>query len=116
MILTNNNNNNNSSSKSKMVAEASEIVCKQSSSICINLVSITESVVSCTTTIKTTLVESSTKFTPSIRSGSHTDIGPRKSNEDEHIRINDLSNQLGSEAASYLKEHAMKFFHKIHEL
>nr|GEX09927.1 probable protein phosphatase 2C 49 [Tanacetum cinerariifolium] len=113
-----------------MVAEASEIVCEQSSSICIDLLSITESAVSCATTIKTTLVESSTKFTPSIRSGSHTDIGPRKSNEDEHIRIDDLSNQLGvlyrwplpssfyavfdghggSEAASYLKEHAMKLF------
>lgn len=127
-----------------MVAEASEILCEQSSSICsvqfnaldsqaslsIDLLSITESAVSCATTIKTTLVESSTKFTPSIRSGSHTDIGPRKSNEDEHIRIDDLSNQLGllypwplpssfyavfdghggSEAASYLKEHAMKLF------
>ncbi|PWA71939.1 hypothetical protein CTI12_AA267670 [Artemisia annua] len=116
-----------------MVAEASEILCDQSSSICslsIDLLSITDSAVSCATTIKTTLVESSTKFTPSIRSGSHTDIGPRKSNEDEHIRIDDLSNQLGllyrwplpssfyavfdghggSEAASYLKEHAMKLF------
>ncbi|CAH1424665.1 unnamed protein product [Lactuca virosa] len=63
-----------------------------------------------------------------IRSGSHTDIGPRKFNEDEHIRIDDLSSHLGdlykwsfpssfyaifdghggSEASSYVKNHVMK--------
>ncbi|XP_071696757.1 probable protein phosphatase 2C 49 [Rutidosis leptorrhynchoides] len=135
MIVANNSN---------MVAEAVEILCEQticsvqfnisvpksdpaadSASVSIDLVSLSDSAVSCA------LVESSsTKFNPSIRSGSHTDIGPRKSNEDEHICIDDLSNTLGplyqwplpssfyavfdghggSEAASYLKEHAMKLF------
>lgn len=36
------------------------------------------------------------KFLPKIRSGSHTDIGPRSSNEDEHISIDDLCTHLGS--------------------
>lgn len=33
---------------------------------------------------------------PSIRSGSFADIGPRRYMEDEHVRIDDLSVQLGS--------------------
>ncbi|KVH89654.1 probable protein phosphatase 2C 47 [Cynara cardunculus var. scolymus] len=136
------------SNNPKMVAEAAELLCEQticsvqfnisvpesdsvsaeSASVSIDVVSISDSAVSCAASIQTTLVESN--FSPSIRSGSHTDIGPRRSNEDEHIRIDDLSNQLGplyrwplpssfyavfdghggSEAASYLKDHAMKLF------
>ncbi|KAI3790889.1 hypothetical protein L2E82_04293 [Cichorium intybus] len=122
----------------KMVAEAVEILCEQrlcsaqfsisvpkpdvvspeSDSVSIDVVSLPD-----------LIVESPTKFTPTVRSGSHTDIGPRKSNEDEHIRIDNLSNQSepytwplpssfyavfdghgGSEAASYLKNHAIKLF------
>ncbi|XP_020598909.1 probable protein phosphatase 2C 47 [Phalaenopsis equestris] len=75
---------------------------------------------------ESTLVE----FIPSVRSGSFTDIGPRKSMEDEHIRIDDLSGYLGSvftcptpsafygvfdghggpDAAAYIKRHAVRFF------
>lgn len=78
----------------------------------------------------TTEFVGSTKNVPSIRSGSHTDIGPRRSNEDEHICIDDLSAHVGnlyrwtspssfyaifdghggSEAAAYLKENAVRFF------
>lgn len=36
------------------------------------------------------------QFVPCIRSGSFTDIGPRRYMEDEHIRIDDLSSHLGS--------------------
>lgn len=70
------------------------------------------------------------KFAPRIRSGSHSDIGPRSSNEDEHIRIDDLCTHLGSlyrwsepssfyavfdghggrDAAVYMKDNAMKIF------
>lgn len=130
----------------KMVAEAAEILCEQSicsvqfnisvpkssdadspsPSVSIDVVSLSDS-----SAMECALVESSSiKLNPNIRSGSHTDIGPRKSNEDEHIRIDDLSDQLGplytwslpssfyavfdghggSEAASYLKHHAMKLF------
>lgn len=35
-------------------------------------------------------------FVPSIRSGSYTDIGPRRFMEDEHICIDDLSTHMGS--------------------
>ena len=35
-------------------------------------------------------------FVPNIRSGSFADIGPRRYMEDEHIRIDDLSDHLGS--------------------
>ncbi|KAM7484931.1 hypothetical protein LguiA_000940 [Lonicera macranthoides] len=56
-------------------------------------ISSSESVLRCSSTV----IESSPKkFVPSIRSGSHTDTGPRKSNEDEHIRIDDLPAHLGS--------------------
>ncbi|XP_059631991.1 probable protein phosphatase 2C 49 [Cornus florida] len=89
------------------------------------------SVVNCSSSIKTTLIESSTtKFVPSIRSGSYVDIGPREKMEDEHIRIDDLSAHLGSifrcpsasafyavfdghggpEAAAYVKNNAMRLF------
>ncbi|XP_028091431.1 probable protein phosphatase 2C 13 [Camellia sinensis] len=92
-----------------------------------------ESVVSCKNGIQTTVIESSSasKFVPSIRSGSHTDIGYRKINEDEHICIDDLSAHLGylfgcrlssafyavfdghggsNAAAVFVKENAMKLF------
>lgn len=37
------------------------------------------------------------KYVPAcIRSGSFADIGPRRYMEDEHVRIDDLSNYLGS--------------------
>nr|XP_043637876.1 probable protein phosphatase 2C 49 [Erigeron canadensis] len=129
-----------------MVAEAVEIMCEKSTtticSVQFNISVPKSDVVSPDSaslsidllshqTVSCTLVDSSsTKFSPSIRSGSHTDIGPRRSNEDEHIRIDDLSKQLGalyqwplpssfyavfdghggSEAASFLKDHAMKLF------
>uniref|UniRef100_A0A5B7BTW0 protein-serine/threonine phosphatase n=1 Tax=Davidia involucrata TaxID=16924 RepID=A0A5B7BTW0_DAVIN len=90
-----------------------------------------ESGVSCSSSIQTTIIESpTTKFVPSIRSGSHMDTGFRDSMEDEHIRIDDLSAHLGSlfrcplpsafyavfdghgghEAAAYVKNNAMRLF------
>ncbi|KAI3459181.1 hypothetical protein Pfo_015844 [Paulownia fortunei] len=91
-----------------------------------------ESALSCSTSIQTT----TRKFAPRIRSGSHTDIGPRSSNEDQHIRIDDLSTHLGSfyswsepssfyavfdghggpNAAAYMKNNAMRFFFEDAEL
>ncbi|GMY27990.1 probable protein phosphatase 2C 13 [Fagus crenata] len=70
------------------------------------------------------------KFVPKIRSGSYADIGPRKSMDDEHIRIDDLSAQMdsffkcsvpsafyavfdgheGPGAAAYIKRNAMRLF------
>lgn len=70
------------------------------------------------------------QFVPTIRSGSFADIGPRRYMEDEHIRIDDLSGHLGSllmfsapsafygvfdghggsDAAAYMKKHAMRLF------
>ncbi|PWA54101.1 hypothetical protein CTI12_AA438750 [Artemisia annua] len=76
--------------------------------------------------------------TKSIRSGSHTDIGARRSNEDQHIHIDDVAKHLGddvykwanlpssfyavfdghggAEAASYVKEHAMRLFFESSDL
>ncbi|XP_072983720.1 probable protein phosphatase 2C 2 [Typha latifolia] len=70
------------------------------------------------------------QFIPSIRSGSFVDIGHRRYMEDEHVRIDDLSAQLGSllrcptpsafygvfdghggpDAAAYMKRHAIRLF------
>ncbi|KAI7735261.1 hypothetical protein M8C21_021589 [Ambrosia artemisiifolia] len=89
--------------------------------------------VSCYADVKSnTVVESTARsMSPtSIRSGSYTDIGSRRLNEDQHIMIDDLSKHLGDaykwglassfyalfdghggcEAASYVKEHAMRLF------
>ncbi|CAL4950291.1 unnamed protein product [Urochloa decumbens] len=85
--------------------------------------------------LKRSIAESSVsaeplQFVPSIRSGSFADIGPRRDMEDEHIRIDDLSAHVGSllmfsapsafygvfdghggsDAAAYMKNHAMKLF------
>ncbi|KAI4303086.1 hypothetical protein MLD38_038758 [Melastoma candidum] len=75
-----------------------------------------------------TVSSSVVKYVPHIRSGSYADIGMRKSMEDEHIRIDDLSSQLGSDcwepsafyalfdghggpdAAAYLRRNTMKLF------
>ncbi|KAK4770867.1 hypothetical protein SAY87_031399 [Trapa incisa] len=72
---------------------------------------------------------SKSKYLPSIRSGSYSDIGSRMSMEDEHIRIDDLSSHPvslnfctpgafyavfdghgGPEAATYVKRNAMRLF------
>lgn len=70
------------------------------------------------------------QFVPHIRSGSYADIGPRRTMEDEHIRMDDLSSHMGSlfkcplsssfyavfdghggaDAAAYIKRNAMRLF------
>ncbi|OMO53408.1 phosphatase 2C (PP2C)-like protein [Corchorus capsularis] len=90
-----------------------------------------DSVADCAEIIGDAVLESSAvKFVPRIRSGSYADIGPRRSMDDEHIRIDDLSSHLGSifkpsmpsafygvfdghggpDAATYIKRNAMKLF------
>ncbi|MCE3215888.1 hypothetical protein HAX54_003994 [Datura stramonium] len=61
-------------------------------------ISRSDSGVRCSTSTQTTIIDStrSSNVIPAIRSGSYTDIGPRRSNEDEHIRVDDLSAQLGA--------------------
>ncbi|KAL3641865.1 hypothetical protein CASFOL_012680 [Castilleja foliolosa] len=107
------------------------------SSIAVDL-SRCDSALSCSISIQTqTSFETPTKkFSPKIRSGSHTDIGPRSSNEDQHVRIDDLSAHLGSHynwskpssfyavfdghggpgAALYMKNNATRFFFEGAEL
>ncbi|KAL1536307.1 protein-serine/threonine phosphatase [Salvia divinorum] len=97
-----------------------------------------ESALSCSTSLQTTKVSETLtrKFVPRIRSGSHTDIGPRSSNEDEHIRIDDLCTYLcslyswsepssfyavfdghgGQGAATFMKNNTMKIFFENAEL
>lgn len=78
----------------------------------------------------TILAPSILDFVPCIRSGSFEDVGPRKCMEDEHVRIDDLSMQMGSiyrfpkpsafygvfdghggpEAAKYVKQHVKRLF------
>ncbi|GFZ11596.1 protein phosphatase 2C family protein [Actinidia rufa] len=104
---------------------------RASESVSIEIIN-SESVVSCKSSFQTTVIEpSATKFVPSIRSGSHTDKGYRESNEDEHIRVDDLSAHLGyifvcplpsafyavfdghggsNAAAAFVKENAMRLF------
>ncbi|GKV29521.1 hypothetical protein SLEP1_g38446 [Rubroshorea leprosula] len=96
-----------------------------------------ESVVTSSETIEDAVLETSAvKFVPRIRSGSYADIGRRRSMEDEHIRVDDLSGHLGSllrcampsafyavfdghngpDAATYIKRNAMRLFVKDAEL
>ncbi|PRQ39540.1 putative protein-serine/threonine phosphatase [Rosa chinensis] len=110
-----------------MVAEA-EIICQNMVS---TEVSGFESVVRCPETIANAVIETpAVKFVPTIHSGSHSDIGVRRSMDDDHIRIDDLSAHVGPlfksslpsafyavfdghggpEAATYIKRNAMRLF------
>ncbi|GLT34750.1 hypothetical protein SLA2020_092490 [Shorea laevis] len=96
-----------------------------------------ESVVTSSETITDAVLETSAvKYVPRIRSGSYADIGSRRSMEDEHIRVDDLSGHLGSllkcsmpsafyavfdghngpDAATYIKRNAMRLFFEDAEL
>nr|GEU67563.1 probable protein phosphatase 2C 49 [Tanacetum cinerariifolium] len=89
----------------------------------------TNAAVTCLASTKSTLLEGS-RLSSNILSGSHTDIGASRSNEDQHIHIDDVSKHLGddvykwahlpssfyavfdghggSKAASYVKDHVMR--------
>ncbi|XP_059317833.1 probable protein phosphatase 2C 49 [Lycium ferocissimum] len=114
------------------VTKSREFADNDSVSFDIDISSRSDSGVRCSTSTQTTIIDSarSNNFLPAIRSGSYTDIGPRRSNEDEHIRVDDLSAQLGSlynwplpgafyavfdghggsDAAAYIRTNAMRFF------
>lgn len=105
---------------------------------CLTTIVCCHQALSCSTSICTNTVFESPKIrqNPNIRSGSHTDIGPRSSNEDQHICIDNLSTQLGKlyrwsqpssfyavfdghggpDAANYLKDNAVRFLFEDAEL
>ncbi|GJV41143.1 hypothetical protein Tco_1419583 [Tanacetum coccineum] len=49
---------------------------------------------------KLAAMKCSASCTKSLRSGSHTDIGARRSNEDQHIHIDDVAKHPGKELQS----------------
>nr|XP_016502930.1 PREDICTED: probable protein phosphatase 2C 49 [Nicotiana tabacum] len=119
-----------STTMNTMVVVDAEILSVSVDSVSIDI-SRSDSGVRCSTSTPATIIDSArSKFLPSIRSGSYTDIGPRRSNEDEHIRVDDLSAQLGSlynwplpgsfyavfdghggsDAAAYVRTNSMRFF------
>lgn len=133
----------------EMVAETAKVLCEEGSSVSVKYSSVSiraaaaaseslsveftrsQSIFGCSASIQaTSLISTASKYAPIIRSGSHTDIGPRSSNDDEHISIDDLSALLGtrcrwlqpssfyavfdghggSDASSYVKNNAIKLF------
>ncbi|KAK9058700.1 hypothetical protein SSX86_023542 [Deinandra increscens subsp. villosa] len=129
-----------------MIAGATEMMCEQFNCSLLKLaaavspestsVSISENLAVACSAI-TVMGSTTRKLSPtSIRSGSHTDIGLRRANEDQHIIIDNLSKHLGDaykwglpssfyaifdghggpEAASYVKENAMRLFFEDSDL
>jgi len=80
-----------------MVAKA-EVVCQQSvPSLDVQCISSSQTDIKPADKVPDAALESSIlQFVPIIRSGSFSDIGPRRYMEDEHICIDDLSSHLGS--------------------
>lgn len=131
----------------EMVAEA-EVVFQQSLPVVLDIDGVTSAVVSplsspklgirrptasvsgglSTSPVEEDFDSSIPVYVPTIRSGSYADIGPKRSMEDEHICVDDLSSQLGclfqlpkpsafyavfdghggSEAATYVKQNAIR--------
>ncbi|GAB4830625.1 hypothetical protein Ancab_020391 [Ancistrocladus abbreviatus] len=107
-----------------------QVVCPQSIPV-LDVLSLSQAEINSTDKISDSSLGSPIlQYVPSIRSGSFSDIGPRRFMEDEHIRIDDLSLHLGSffrcpkpsafygvfdghggpDAAAYVKKNLMKFF------